>query len=104
MRISADPKSPFFSSAALGATVYLNGEPLRMCVTADDTAGTAERYAADENGHIRYDGENCELVTLRGRVSIVIPGMCFGAWMRQRTDRAHAAFMAGHATGGIAYT
>ncbi len=27
----------------------------------------------------------------------------FDAWMRQRIDRAHAEYMAGHAAGGIAY-
>ena len=28
----------------------------------------------------------------------------FDAWMRERTDRAHAEYMARHAAGGIAYT
>jgi hypothetical protein len=27
----------------------------------------------------------------------------FDAWMRERTDAAHAAYMAGHAAGGVAY-
>ena len=29
--------------------------------------------------------------------------MGFDAWMRDRTDRAHAEYMAGHAAGGIDY-
>ena len=93
MRISADPKSPYWSSAAHGASVFLNGVPVTMCVTADDEAGTAECYATDESGNLRYDGECAELVTLRGHVEITIPGMDFDAWMRRRTERAHAEFM-----------
>lgn len=103
MRISADPKSPHYSSRLIAATVFLDGVPLKHCVTADDEAGMAECYYVDERGHILFDGEFAEMQVLRGQVDIVYPGMDFDAWMRRRAERAHAQYMDGHAAGGVAY-
>ncbi|TFW15951.1 hypothetical protein [Duganella callida] len=94
MRISADPKSPHYSTCSRQATVFLNGEQLKHCVTADDEAGTAECYRLDANGEIFRDGEFAELQVLRGQVEIVLEDMDFDAWLRRRTERAHADFMA----------
>lgn len=94
MRISADPKHPAFSPIAYSIDVYLDGVPLKLCVTADDVAGTVECYQVDESGNGIPDGEAWKLVTLRGRVSIACPGMNFDAWMRQRKDAAHRSMMA----------
>lgn len=93
MRISADPKHPAFSPIAYSSDVYLDGALLKLCVVADDVAGTVECYRTDEGGNIAYQGEACELVTRSGRVSIAYPGMDFDAWMRRRTDAAHQTMM-----------
>jgi hypothetical protein len=94
MRVSADPKSPYYSSPAQHATVYLNGVELNYCIAADDVAGIVVCYAQDAAGYILHDGDNAKLVTRHGSVSIFIEGMDFDAWMRERTERAHAEFMA----------
>lgn len=93
MRISGDPKSPHYSSRSHLATIFLDGAQLKHCVTADDEAGTAECYRVDEHGFIFHDGEFAELEVLRGEVDIVLVDMDFDAWMRRRTERAHAEFI-----------
>ncbi|MES2262119.1 MAG: hypothetical protein V4724_26660 [Pseudomonadota bacterium] len=87
MRISADSKSPWFSSLALCATVYLDGEELRHCVTADEDCGEVECFQLDKHGNLIHDGENVQLITKRGWVSVIYPGMDFDAWMRARAER-----------------
>lgn len=94
MRISADPKSPHYSSRCRHASVFLNGVPLKQCVTADEEAGTVECLPVDQRGDITHDGEFAELQVLRGQVHIVLVGMDFDTWMRRRTERNHDAFMA----------
>ena len=57
-----------------------------LTLTADDLAGIADLM----------EGRS------RKAPAIVEPGD-FDAWMRYRTDRAHAEYMARHAAGGIDY-
>lgn len=42
-------------------------------------------------------------VCRRAGVAHAAEAIGFDAWMRIRTDDAHAAYMAGHATGGVSY-
>ena len=58
-----------------------------LTLTADDLAGIADLM----------EGRSPKVPT------IVEPGD-FDAWMRYRTDRAHAEYMARHAAGGIDYS
>lgn len=78
MRISAHPKSPWYSLLAPQVAVYLDGVQQFNCVTADDERGEVECIP---------DGKR------RGRVVIIYPGMNFDAWMAARKEAAHRAFM-----------
>ena len=101
MRISADPKSPWFSSRAFEANVYLDGKPLHHCITADEEAGAVECYKLDDDGRLVHDGEFAATTTLHGRVAIIMKNFDFDAWMRRRRDAAHADLMSRNC--GIAY-
>lgn len=110
MRISGNPEHPDYNPVAIHAKVYLDGAPLNHCVTADEDAGTAECYMLHENGNIVTVCGELQYETLRGIVRVdladnTLPAefIGFDAWMRARTERAHAEYMAGHAVGGIAY-
>lgn len=75
MRISADPKNPSFFDWHMFAQVYLDGELLKMCITADDEVGTAECLRTDSNGSIVVLAGEAQTHTLYGRVEIIIPSM-----------------------------
>lgn len=94
MRIAADPKSPYWAPISVHATVFVDGVAQKYCTLADDEQGFVERYALDGMGNLFYCGENAVMDNVRGQVDIIYPGMDFDAWMRDRTDRAHAEFMA----------
>lgn len=111
MRISADTDSPDYRSDYMGASVYLNGELVERVMAADDIAGEITVASLNEDGDV-YLAAGGVLAThvLKGAVQIVKYGawQCardigFDAWMRRRTDAAHAAYMAHHAAGGTAY-
>jgi len=55
---------------------YLDGEPVRHCIEADDEEGWVKRYRADANGQIivNQDAPEDEMLTvetLRGKVELV---------------------------------
>jgi hypothetical protein len=111
MRISSDSSSPDYRSDYMGAAVYLNGQLLERVMAADDIAGEVTLASLNELGNVYLvDGDRIATEVRKGAVQIVKYGswqgakdIGFDAWMRERTDRAHAAYMAGHAAGGIDY-
>ena len=55
---------------------YLDGEPVRLCIEADDEEGWVKRYKTDTNGQIivNQDAPEDEMLTvetLRGKVELV---------------------------------
>ena len=90
MRISADPKSPYWSPISMHSTVFVDGVAQKYCTLADDEQGYVERYALDGMGNLFYCGENAVMDTVRGQVDIIYPGMDFETWMCARTECAHA--------------
>ncbi|ATQ75075.1 hypothetical protein CR152_11495 [Massilia violaceinigra] len=107
MRISGDPQHPDYNAAMLPADVYLNGEQLSGCIFADDDAGEAICYAPDKRGAPYLVGDEIATEVKRGHIRIekmTEPGPDgFDAWMRDRTETAHAAYMARHCAGGKAF-
>lgn len=111
MRISADPEDRGYIAAGICAKVFLDDLPLTLCITADEDAGAAYCHKADSAGYIAVsESGEPEIETLRGKVRIDLSDCTwpadlagFDVWMRARTDRAHAEYMARHATGGIDY-
>lgn len=111
MRLSVDPEDSGHMAAGISAQVFLNGLPLALCITADEELGAVECYKADADGHLALsESGEPEFQTLRGKVRIDLSDCTwpaelvgFDIWMRARTDRAHAEYMAGHAAGGISY-
>lgn len=77
MRVSADIEDRDYSHAAAFLQVFLDGDEVRMCITADDTRGEVLCYDVDEKGYIRFDpgSVRAKTVTLTGKVEIVVhPG------------------------------
>ena len=112
MRISVDPEDRGHMAAGILAKVFLNGSLLNLCVTADEEAGLVYCYKEDAAGYIAVsESGEPEFQTLHGQVRVDLSDCTwpadligFDLWMRARTDRAHAEYMARHAAGGIAYT
>ena len=111
MRISVDSSSPDYLPDYMGAAVYLNGELVDRVLVADDVAGEIVAASLNEACHVYLTSDKAIAThVLKGSVQIVKHGswQCvraigFDAWMRERTDAAHAAYMDRHANGGIGY-
>ena len=73
MRVSADKNDPGYNPSAFGTEVYLNGEKLRNCVTADDKKGIVIVYAEDKDGQLISDGDDIKTEELRGEVKLALP-------------------------------
>ena len=73
MRVSTIKSDAGFSPSAHFCEVYLNGEILRGCHTADEELGVACCYEKDAGGHYIVDGDHCKTVEVRGEVQIVVP-------------------------------
>lgn len=99
MRIAAAHNHPDWSPEAMRAHVYLDGEYLTECVVADDEAGWVECFHVVD-GAIVHDGRDPVILRRYGVVQIITPDINFDAWMRGRTNAAHAAYMARHSAGG----
>lgn len=71
MRLSINQSDPGFRQGAR-ANVFLNGEPVRRCITADEEAGFVIVHKADDTGRVLI--ANGELVeeTLYGAVIIEV--------------------------------
>lgn len=67
MRISIDPTDPGFSETGFLTRVLLDGNELHRCITADEELGEAICWG----DHVRHD--IIERVTLRGKVTIILP-------------------------------
>lgn len=66
MRLSADPKSPFYDpQKSRGAHIYLNGERVEHAVAADDTEGWVDRYQTSNEGATILLDENKQPVLER---------------------------------------
>lgn len=74
MKISASQNDPGYNPRVTPhCEVYLNGEKLYGCVSADSDRGTVECTKRDKDGHIVVlDGE-IVMETRRGNVCIFVP-------------------------------
>ena len=72
MRISTDKDDPGFHPNPFGTKVWLDGEEVRECITADDELGMVVCHELDENGYpfIRPGTGLIALKTLFGEVRI----------------------------------
>lgn len=70
MRVSALKGDPGYSPHSVGVNVFLDGEPISHCFTADDDQGLVVVADLDENGHYRIDLAT-EQVIMRYRFGIV---------------------------------
>lgn len=68
MRLSVDQDDPGFSPDAIRATVYLNGEKLNLCITADEERGECLCYDEDA----RPSGNFAPTILRKGEVKIVL--------------------------------
>lgn len=73
MRISADEDDVGYHGIAHFAEVYLDGEKLDLCVTADEERGEAICLIRTPGGTILHDGEHTIREARRGIVTILIP-------------------------------
>jgi len=73
MRVSVIKNDEGFSPSAHLCEVYLNGEILHRCHTADEELGVAYCYEKDANGYYITDGDHFKTVEVRGEVKIVVP-------------------------------
>lgn len=75
MRISADKDDPDYSPRSKLASVYLDGNKLDRCISADSVAGEAVCVKVDDKGRITIrlvDGEpTIDTEIIRGNVEIV---------------------------------
>lgn len=79
MRLSIDKRDPGFSHRAVGlrARIYLDGQEVRGCVTADEEEDLIVRYKTLEDGQtlVKNDaGDAFVLETVRGKVRIDLLG------------------------------
>jgi len=102
MRLAADPFDPAYNQVAKGCKIFVNGVEMQHLLSADEEAGEVERVKFDTAGNVVIDAYgSVRSETIRGTIRIDLAACEFPAWligfdtwMRQRTDRAHAKFMA----------
>jgi hypothetical protein len=82
MRISADENDIGFHDIAHFAEVYIDGEKLELCVTADEERGEAICLIRTPGGAILHDGEQMIREARRGTVTIIIPSDV-PAWLQK---------------------
>lgn len=82
MRISVRPDDPGFVNLRFGTKIFLNDEPVKLCVTADEEEGFVEVYdrRVTDEGYEYFkfykdeDGETRVLTkNLYGKVKICLP-------------------------------
>lgn len=73
MRLSVDPTDYGYDPGCYGTKVYLAGEEVTNCITADDVEGLVVCYAHDAQGRIMIDPDKpdeAKRLTRRGPVRI----------------------------------
>jgi hypothetical protein len=72
MRISADPNDPGHEAYAINprVMVFLDGDPQRGVVTADDEQGVLIRYRLDDRGMPVVEEDRFALEVKVGRVEV----------------------------------
>lgn len=85
---------------ALGLPKHTRGFTLR-CYTGEAVTVECEYYPDIDKGSITLAMAEYEL--MRKDAPAQVEPIHFEAWMRERTERAHAAYMAQHSCGGIEY-
>lgn len=109
MRISGDPASEYYYRPSTDIIIFYNGTPIRGCVTVDEERSWALCEVHDAKGEIVVDLAAGTIVTreITGSLKVFIPQLKpadgFDAWLAERTNAAHAAYMAHHSAGGRAY-
>ena len=73
MRISVDKHDPGYNPTVFGSEVFLNGEILNNCITADDEKGIAIVYETDNAGNHVLEDYSIKTKELCGKISIVLP-------------------------------
>ncbi|GGX98932.1 hypothetical protein GJV26_15990 [Massilia dura] len=99
MRLSAYPGHPDYKREWLPCHVFLNGELIEGCVHADYERCQVSVQVSTRDGDVVLD-ENHYIATkfLTGRVEFRrdwkhVNAVGFDAWMRDRIETAHQAFM-----------
>jgi len=75
MRLSVRKTDPGYHPMAWGAVVYLNGQKIRGCFTADEEKGEIFLLKKDSNGAYVKNaaGDDIEVERKTGEVRIVVP-------------------------------
>jgi hypothetical protein len=75
MRLSVRKNDPGYNKHAVWAHPYLDGKPLKHCVTADEETGEAWVFKTDENGRPMLNEfmDELPLERLTGSVEIRFP-------------------------------
>jgi hypothetical protein len=72
MRISADENDPGYEAYAMNphVMVFLDGNPQRAVVTADEEQGVLIRYRLDDRGNLVVEGDRLALEVKTGHVEV----------------------------------
>lgn len=76
MRVSVIKEDPgYIGRHITGYEVYLNGEKLDNCITADEEQGIALVFVTDEHGKLVMNEERTDLVKkwVKGDIKIIAP-------------------------------
>lgn len=73
MRVSVEKDDPGYRPGVYAAEIFLNGERLTRCFTADSDAGIAICAKVDKQGNVMHRDGKILTETKRGNVSIVMP-------------------------------
>ncbi len=76
MRVSFRESDPGYNAKAVGTEIYLDGEKIEQCFTADEELGIAYCYELNEEGLVMIDpktGDRLKEIERRGNVKIVVP-------------------------------
>jgi hypothetical protein len=70
MRASVRKDDSSYNPQHTKLEVYLDGEPVRGCITADEEKGEIVVYAKDGKGHYVMESEKLKTETRTGKVEI----------------------------------
>ncbi len=73
MKLHAHRDHADYHPVAMHAKVLLDGQELRLCIHADEEAGTVERAQQDAAGKLIIVGDEVDTEILRGDVRIEVP-------------------------------
>ena len=75
MRLSADPKSEYYSKLSNVAKVYIDSVLNSDCLEVDTVEGYAIVYARDKQGNLVIDKNTMELklAPIHGKIEIEVP-------------------------------